>query len=134
MISMNFRCEHLGLAALDPVALRDWYVKTLGARQLLELAHKPPAFMIELTGGMRLEIYQADFAMRLTCDNKLRGWRHLALHVSNLEATKSELEERGVKFTEAIKPAGGGGRVLFFADPDGNLFHLVERPAGFVLV
>ncbi len=134
MTSMNFSCEHLGLASMDPVALRDWYVNTLGARQLLELAHTPPAFMIELIGGMRLEIYQADFAMRMTCDNKLRGWRHLALQVSNLEAAKAELEERGVKFTEAIKPAGGGGRVLFFADPDGNLFHLVERPAGFVLV
>ncbi len=133
MTSMNFSCEHLGLAALDPVALRDWYVNTLGARQLLELAHTPPAFMIELAGGLRLEIYQADFAMRMTCDNKLRGWRHLALQVSNLEAAKAELEERGVKFTEAIKPAGGGGRVLFFADPDGNLFHLVERPEGFVL-
>jgi predicted enzyme related to lactoylglutathione lyase len=31
---------------------------------------------------------------------------------------------------EPVKPAGGGGRVLFFSDPEGNLFHLVERPVG----
>lgn len=128
---MNFSCEHLGLAANDPVALRDWYVKTLGARQLKELARKPPAFMLELPGGFFLEIYQAGFAMRLTCDNKLRGWRHLALRVANLEASRAELESRGVKFTEPVKPAGGGGRVLFFADPEGNLYHLVERPGGY---
>jgi hypothetical protein len=28
-----------------------------------------------------------------------------------------------------MRPAAGGGRVLFFADPEGNLLHLVERPA-----
>jgi hypothetical protein len=38
-----------------------------------------------------------------------------------------------VKFTEEIKPAAGGGRVLFFEDGEGNLLHLVERPADFKL-
>lgn len=131
---MNFICEHFGLAVNDPVALRDWYVKTFGARQLLELARNPPAFMLELPGGVRLEIYQADFEVRQTGDNKLRGWRHLALRVENLEAARAELEQAGVKFTEPVKPAGGGGRVLFFADPEGNLLHLVERPSGFSMV
>jgi predicted enzyme related to lactoylglutathione lyase len=40
-----------------------------------------------------------------------------------------ELEKRGVNFTEEIRPAGGGGRVVFFKDGEGNLLHLVERPA-----
>ena len=124
---MNFTCEHLGLAAVDPVMVRDWYVRVLGARQKLELAQRPPAFMVELPGGPLLEIYQAGFAMRLTCDNTLRGWRHLALRVTDLDAARSELESRGVTFTEPVKPAGGGGRVLFFTDPEGNLLHLVER-------
>jgi predicted enzyme related to lactoylglutathione lyase len=31
-------------------------------------------------------------------------------------------------FEDSIKPAGGGGRVLFFKDCEGNLLHLVERP------
>ena len=128
---MIFSCEHFGLAAYDPVALRDWYVRILGARQVKELAQKPPAFMLELPGGFHLEIYQAGFALRLTCDNKLRGWRHLALRVASLEAARAELSARGVVFTDPVKPAGGGGRVLFFADPEGNLLHLVERPGGY---
>lgn len=131
---MNYLGEHLGLAANDPVSLRDWYVTRLGARQLLELAQNPPAFMLELAGGVRLEIYQADFEVRQASDNKLRGWRHLALRVENLEAAQAELELAGVNFTEPVKPAGGGGRVLFFADPEGNLLHLVERPPGFSMV
>jgi len=47
---------------------------------------------------------------------------------------RDELSRRGVKFEEPIKPAGGGGRVLFFKDGEGNLLHLVERPKDSPLV
>ena len=46
-----------------------------------------------------------------------------------LPTAQVELEKRGVRFTDPIKPAGGGGRVLFFSDVEGNLLHLVERTA-----
>lgn len=39
--------------------------------------------------------------------------------------------ERGVKFDEEIRPAAGGGRVLFFEDGEGNLLHPVGRPKDF---
>jgi predicted enzyme related to lactoylglutathione lyase len=52
------------------------------------------------------------------------------LRVDSIETTRAQLSARGVSFTEEIKPAGGGGRVLFFKDEEGNLLHLVERPAG----
>ena len=35
----------------------------------------------------------------------------------------------GVKFSGEIRPAAGGGRILFFEDGEGNLLHFVERPA-----
>ena len=66
-------------------------------------------------------------------NNKLAGFRHIALRVDSIDAAKAELEKRGVKFTEEIRPAAGGGRVLFFEDGEGNLLHLVERPADFKL-
>jgi predicted enzyme related to lactoylglutathione lyase len=50
--------------------------------------------------------------------------------VDSIESAKKELEQRGVRFSEDVKPAGGGGRVLFFQDCEGNLLHLVERPDG----
>ena len=68
--------------------------------------------------------------MPQTSNNKLTGWRHVALRVKSLADAKADLESRGVKFPEEPKPAGGGGTVLFFQDPEGNLLHLVERPAG----
>ena len=119
----------LGLPARDPVALKAWYVNVLSAKLVYADGGTPPAFFVQLPGGVMIEIYQADSSLGETGDNKLGGWRHVALRVASIEAAKTDLEKRGVQFPEPVKPAGGGGRVLFFKDPEGNLLHLVERPA-----
>jgi glyoxylase I family protein len=126
---MQFSFEHLGLPARDPVALKNWYVKTLDATVAFDNGQNPPMFLLRLPGGVMIEIYSGDFSREETANNKLTGWRHVALRVANLETAKHELEKRGVVFREEIKPAGGGGRVLFFSDAEGNLLHLVERSA-----
>jgi len=125
---MNFSIEHVAVPAADPVALKNWYVLVLGARVIWDKGQKPPTFLIAL-GGVWLEIYEAEKVFAGRGDNNLAGWRHVALRVGSLDAAKTELEKRGVNFTEEIRPAGGGGRVLFFEDGEGNLLHLVERPA-----
>jgi glyoxylase I family protein len=126
---ITFLPEHLGLAARDSVTLKDWYVRVLGAKVRFDNREQPPAFLVRL-GGTLIEIYPADTARPETANNKLAGWRHLALRVDSIEAARDELTQRGVTFSEPVKPAGGGGRVLFFSDPEGNLLHLVERPPG----
>jgi glyoxylase I family protein len=127
---VNFTVEHLGLPARDPAALKDWYARMLGAKVVFANDQTPPAFLLALPGQLMIEIYGGDSSLPQTSDNKLSGWRHLALRVHSVTAAKAELETRGLKFTEEIKPAAGGGSVLFFQDPEGNLLHLVERPAG----
>lgn len=128
MSELNYSVEHLGLPARDTVALKDWYVRVLGAKLRFNNGQTPPAFFLELGGGLMIEIYAATSVLKDTTNNSLAGWRHLALRVESIEAARTELEQRGVVFTEQPKPAGGGGRVLFFADAEGNLLHLVERP------
>ena len=130
---MNLSLEHIGLASLSPAALKDWYVKALDAKEVFDNRQIPPAFFIELPGGALIEIYPASHGLGETGHNRLQGFRHLALRVDSIEVAKAHLGGRGVSFSEPIKPAGGGGRVLFFRDPDGNLLHLVERPAGWSL-
>jgi glyoxylase I family protein len=127
---MNLTLEHIGLAARDTIALRDWYIRVLAAREIFKDRKSPPAFLIELPGGAWVEIYPAHTALPDTSDNRLAGWRHLALRVDSIDATRKDLAGRGVVFEEVIKSAGGGGRVLFFRDGEGNLIHLVERRAG----
>ena len=70
----------------------------------------------------------ATSSMPETADNKLSGWRHVALRVDSLDRVQAVLEARGVRFTQPIGPAAGGGRVRYFEDLEGNLLHLVDRP------
>jgi glyoxylase I family protein len=128
---MQLRIEHLGLAAADPVALAEWYCSVLGGEPVFKCENpgKPATVFVRLDGPLILEIYAATQHRAETSLNALRGWRHLALRVSSIEMAQNALAARGVTFLEESKPAGGGGRVLFFHDPEGNLLHLVERTA-----
>jgi glyoxylase I family protein len=125
---MKISVEHLGLPAREPTVLKDWYIRVLDAKLVFDNGQTPPAYFLQLNGGLMLEIYESDFSIKETADNALNGWRHLALRVDSIENAKAELEKRSVKFSDPIKPAGGGGRVLFFKDAENNLLHLVERP------
>ena len=126
---MKLVLEHLGLAARDPISLSAWYARVLDAEVLFDNGVQPPALMLTLPGGPLLELYPATHTRPETADNSLSGWRHLPLRVDSIDVAQAELSRRGVQFTESPKSAGWGGRVLFFADPEGNLLHLVERPA-----
>ena len=127
---MQLAVEHIGLAARNPIALRQWYAAVLGAREVFTDGKTPPAFLLALGGDLMIEIYPADSARAQPGDNRLAGWRHLALRVDSIEVAREALIRQGVIFEESIQPAGGGGRVLFFKDGEGNLLHLVERSAG----
>jgi len=131
---MRFTVEHLGLAAKNPDTLASWYVNTLRAERVFSTGDSPSTHFVRIGGNLILEIYTAAEVSSATANNRLAGWRHLALQVGSIEDAKAALERSGVVFQDLIKPAGGGGRVLFFADPEGNLLHLVERPAGSVFL
>jgi len=130
---MNISIEHIAIPATNPVALKNWYERVLGARTIFDNGKTPPTLLIALPGTGWFEIYAAEQPLPERGNNKLAGFRHIALRVDSIDAAKPGLEKRGVKFTEEIRPAAGGGRVLFFEDGEGNLLHLVERPADFKL-
>jgi glyoxylase I family protein len=130
---VNISVEHIAIPATDPVALKNWYERVVGVQTVFDNGEHPPTYILSL-GNVWFEIYQATAPLAERGNNKLAGFRHLALRVDSLDAAKAELEKRGVKFTEEIRLAAGGGRVLFFADLEGNLLHFVERPADSALV
>jgi len=130
---MNFTIEHIAVPAAHPAALRDWYMRVLGARPVWDNGKTPLVCLIALPGAW-LEIYTADAPLAARGNNKLASRRHVALRVNSIVAAKAELIRRGVAFDKKIQPAAGGGKVLFFEDAEGNLLHLVERPADWKLV
>ena len=125
---MNLMVDHIAIPALDPAVLKSWYERVLDAKPVWDNGQKPTTCLISL-GNLWLELYQADAPLPERGNNKLQGFRHLALRVPSITESKAVLESRGVVFTEEVRPAAGGGKVLFFADAEGNLLHLVERPA-----
>ena len=120
----------VGLAARDPQCLKSWYTNVLGASLVFQNGQTPLSCLLSLPGGGWIEIYPASHSVAETGYNRVAGWRHFALRVDSIEGARVVLRSRGVEFSEPIKPAGGGGRVLFFRDPEGNLLHLVERESG----
>ncbi len=56
---MNIAFEHLAIPSPNPVALRDWYVRVLGAREIFNNGQNPPTLLIALPGGGWFEIYAA---------------------------------------------------------------------------
>jgi glyoxylase I family protein len=129
---MDFAVEHIGLSAQLPERLKSWYVTVLCAKVVFDNRQNPPAYLLRLAGGCLIEIYPASHSIPETSYNRLGGWRHLALRVDSIMEAKVWLEGHGVSFQEPVKPAGGGGSVLFFRDLEGHLIHLVQRPAEFV--
>ena len=127
---MNYSVEHIGLPARNPRTLSDWYVAVLGAELIAPNGGEPPYFLRPPGSAATFEIYAATGHNGVTEDNGLAGWRHMALRVESIEAARKLLESRGAKFIDAVKPAAGGGNILFFKDAEGNLLHLVERPPG----
>ena len=127
---VNISIEHIAIPSPDPIGLKTWYERVLGAREIFNNGQQPPTFLIGLPGGGWFEIYAADGEPENRRNNKLAGFRHIALRVDSLAAARTELEKRGIGFTEPERAAAGGGKVQFFEDCEGNLLHLVERPPG----
>jgi len=89
--AMNISVEHIAIPATNPVALKNWYERVLGAKAVWDNGQNPPTCLIALA-NVWFEIYQADAPLTERGNNKLAGFRHLALRVPSLQAAKAELE------------------------------------------
>ncbi len=113
--------EHTAIACSDPKVLSSRYLKYLGFSPLLDTGK---TINIQSANGVVLEFVLAD-----TCPPapmiRDAGLRHLAFTTDDMNSTRDELQTAGVDFVEEqVHP---GMRLLFFHDPEGNFFHLVQR-------
>jgi len=114
--------EHVAIASPQPAELAQWYVDKLGFRICYQSA---TTTMVAAPDGSMIEITTAA-GERVPQDEKQPGLRHIALLVDDFEATYQELLARGVQFRgEPVEKKGV--RTVFFADPEGNLLHLIQR-------
>lgn len=115
--------EHTAIAAKSPTDLAQWYVKTLGFVINFEYDGN---YFVKAPNGAMLEIIPAEGAAPETA-MKTPGLRHLAVMVSDFDAAFADLTSKGVRFLGGPF-ANQGNRLVFFADAEGNILHLIQRP------
>jgi len=62
-------------------------------------------------------------------NKRIGTWTGIVMLTDDIQQTYEMLRERGVEFTAAPRQQSWGGWEAVFSDPDGNGFHLVQRPS-----
>ena len=116
--------EHTAIASPNPERLANWYVEHL--EFVINHTYDGNYFVKAANGGM-LEIIPSE-GERGAQKMKDPGFRHLAILPDDFDAAYEQLKRQGVNFvTEPFDLKGN--RLVFFTDLDGNLVHLIQRPA-----
>ncbi|MFN7922830.1 MAG: VOC family protein [Bryobacteraceae bacterium] len=116
--------EHTAIASPNPEKLAEWYRDYLGFRINFSYAGN---FFVRAANGTMLEIIPSE-GEKFPEKMKTPGIRHLAIEVDDFDAGHEELKRLGVHFYgEPFETQGN--RLVFFADGDGNILHLIKRPA-----
>ena len=114
--------EHTAIASPGPRKLAEWY------RDHLEFVinfEYDGNFFVRAENGSMLEIIPSE-GPRGEQKMKDPGIRHLAIAVEDFDAAYAALQAKGVTFLN--KPYENmGNRLVFFADGDGNIVHLIAR-------
>ena len=115
--------EHTAIASPDPEALASWYEQTLN----FPIDHHVGTnVFLKAPDGTMLEIIPSE-GERLNTTPKTPGVRHFAITVDDFDAALEDLRSKGVELDDPVTVQGI--RVAYFRDPEGNLLHLVRRPA-----
>lgn len=114
--------EHTAIASPNPRALAQWYADNLEFRINFEYDGN---YFVRAKNGSMLEIIPSE-GERGSNLPKDPGLRHLAIEVDDFDQGLEILKARGVRILKEPFEVKGN-RLVFFADLDGNLVHLISR-------
>ena len=114
--------EHTAIASPNPKQLAEWYAEHLEFRINFEYDGN---FFVRAQNGSMLEIIPS-VGERAANEMRTLGIRHLAIDVDDFDAGIEVLKGKNVHFLG--EPFNNqGNRLVFFADCDGNILHLIAR-------
>ncbi|MDO4563717.1 MAG: VOC family protein [Clostridia bacterium] len=121
--------EHLAILSANPARLAKWYETTFGAECVLDngkgtyfMAFRDKSMLEIFASGAEGEYPQADIS----------GLRHIALSTDDFSGDVAMLKEKNVEVIADAKTSASGISTFFFRDIDGNILHLISRPAPLV--
>ena len=116
--------EHIGIAAKDSTALKNWYMDIFNMTVVSDNGRG--GYFIAAPNGVQIEIYLANSEGDRNYDNLTSGLRHIAFLVEDFDGEYERLKGKNVNFVgePSVKEKFSN---LFFKDPEGNLVHILER-------
>lgn len=132
----SWKGDHSGIRVPDFEAAAAWYRDVLDFRviQTMPLGEKTLAFLSPAVD----DSFRIEFIAGPGCSTRPHysqlldshtdgGWHHLCFRVEAVDATISELKQRGVRIVSEPRDAAALKlRFAFFSDPWGNLFEIFQ--------
>jgi len=128
------RLDHVAIAAADVEAMVQWYQRVLELKVVERAGPNAPqrqrVYLIGPGGlgdGMMIEVMPRNETPRHERNSHEPGLSHVAWCVADFDAALAHLQSQRVEFLGGIVQAVGGGRLISFADCEGNMMQIVER-------
>lgn len=124
--------EHLAILAKDTFALKEWYLQAFGGKTVYD--NGKGTYFIAFDDGSMIEFITAGEDTP-EYGTKAAGIRHIAISVTEAEfdgtVKKLKADAKVAELTD-VATGSNGVKTYFFRDPDGNILHLIYRPAPLV--
>ncbi|HUO09323.1 MAG TPA: VOC family protein [Phycisphaerae bacterium] len=139
---ISTRLDHVAIAADNTDAMVKWYEEVLGlVVHVASGPNAPQTQKVYLIGppaggggggggvgqGMMIEVMPKNATPRHERNSHEPGLSHVAWAVEDFDAALGHLKGKNVKFLSDVIAAIGGGRIISFADCEGNMTQIVER-------
>jgi catechol 2,3-dioxygenase-like lactoylglutathione lyase family enzyme len=116
--------NHIAFACRDLAAQEAFYTKHFGCKR--SRTFNAGQFMLKM-GNTRLELFSSEH-MHASVNKggeQPVGYKHLAFDVESIDPILAGIRADGMN-PGSIIDLGGGARILFFCDPEGNIIELME--------
>ena len=121
--------HHVAIICSDYQRSKDFYTQILGLKIIAEAYREQrQSYKLDLAlaDGSQLELFSFPSPPSRPTRPEACGLRHLAFAVSNVEAIKVDLEQKGVTVEPIRIDEYTGKKFTFFADPDGLPLEVYE--------
>lgn len=122
--------EHVAVCSADTKALKDWYVRVFGFKEVYD--NGKGTYFVAAPDKSMIEIITAS-EMKEKGSAGDSGIRHFALSIESdgFDAFVQKIRDEKVEIVTEPKEKNGI-KTFFFRDIDGNIFHLISRPVPLV--
>ncbi len=124
--------NHVGIRVTNLEQARKFY-EQLGFIFIVGPIGPEPVAIMEHPSGVNINfILNADSGISenilMDIPEKLPGYTHIALDVTNIDSIEERLNQLGIKITEGPITLPDGGEMLFIRDQDMNVIEFHQNP------